>query len=72
MDGNYLLTMQGKNGIRIWVHDNMYRIQKRKQPMPDRNGNPQEVWESHQENGRVKLFEKWQDAEQYISENSIV
>jgi hypothetical protein len=67
---NYLLTMQGHNGVRIWVHDGFYRIQRRRE-LADKNGKPQEVWESHTENGQVKLFGTWQEAEQYIHANSI-
>lgn len=66
------LTMQGKDGIRIWVHDGEYRIQRRKSPMPDRDGKLQEVWLSHTENGQVKMFGSWQEAEEYIRDNNIV
>lgn len=69
---NYLLTMQGHNGIRIWVHENLYRIQRKREPLPDRNGNLQECWESHQENGQVRFFPTWQEAEGYIRKNNIV
>lgn len=69
---NYLLTMQGKNGIRIWVHENLYRIQHRKDPIPNENGKLQECWESYQENGQVKFFLTWQEAEEYIHKNNIV
>ena len=69
---SYLLTMQGKDGIRIWVHDNLYRIQRRREPLPDRNGNPQEAWESHAENGQVLFFPTWQEAKEYIRKNNIV
>lgn len=65
------LTMQGHNGVRIWVHDGQYRIQRRLQPLPGKDGQLQEVWESHREQGKVKLFETWQLAEEYIHENNI-
>jgi hypothetical protein len=71
MSSNYLLTMQGRNGIRIWVHEGKYRIQKRMEPMPDRNGNPQEAWESLTENEQVLLFGTWQEAEKHIHANNI-
>lgn len=65
------LTMQGKDGIRIWVHDGQYRIQRRRQPLPEKDGQLQEVWESLTENKQVKLFETWQEAEEYIRDNAI-
>ena len=71
MMNSYLLTMRGRDGVRIWVHDGWYRIQRRREPIPDRNGNPQEVWESLAEDGKVKLFPTWQEAEKYIQENNI-
>lgn len=69
---SYLLTMQGHNGIRIWVHDGQYRIQCKRASIPDKNGKLQEVWESHQEGEQVKLFGNWQEAEQYIHDNNII
>lgn len=69
--GGYL-TMQGHNGVRIWVHDGEYRIQRRKEPIVDKDGKLQECWESHQEGEQVKLFETWQEAEQYIHDNNII
>ena len=69
---SYLLTMQGKDGIRIWVHDGQYRIQRKREPIQDRYGTLQEVWESHTENGQVLFFPTWQEAEKYIRENNIV
>lgn len=68
---NHLLTMQGRNGIRIWVHDGLYRIQRRRD-LPDKNSNPQEAWESLTKENQVLLFPTWQEAEQYIRENNIV
>ena len=68
---SHLLTMRGRDGIRIWVHDGLYRIQRRLQPQPDQNGKLQERWESLAENKKVLLFETWQEAEKYINENNI-
>lgn len=66
------LTMQGHNGVRIWVHDGLYRVQRRRDPMPDKDRKLQEVWESHREGGQVKMFGTWQEAEEYIRDNNIV
>lgn len=64
------LTMQGKDGVRIWVHDGLYRIQKHRE-LSDKSGKKLEVWESHQEDGQVKMFGSWQEAEQHIKEKNI-
>lgn len=66
------LTMQGKDGIRIWVHDGLYRIQRKRDPIPDRDGKMQEHWESLTKDNQVLFFPTWQEAEQYIRENNIV
>lgn len=53
--------------IRLWQHDNLWRIQFYCQ-LKERDGTLQDAWRSHRRNGCVMFFESEQEAREYMRE----